>query len=41
MVGIEGLIGLTTNLIMISIFTFVPCNFGVDACVYTDWGAFL
>jgi hypothetical protein len=41
MVGIEGLFGLTTNLIMIAIFTFVPCTFGEDACVYNDEGAFL
>ena len=26
---------------MISIFTFIPCEFGVEACVYTDWGAYL
>ena len=26
---------------MIAAFTFVPCYFGVDACVYTDNGVFL
>jgi hypothetical protein len=27
MVGIEGLFGLSANLIMIAAFTFVPCGF--------------
>lgn len=26
---------------MIAAFTFIPCNFGEDACVYTDEGPFL
>jgi hypothetical protein len=29
MVGIEGLFGLSVNIAMIAVFTFVPCSFGV------------
>lgn len=41
MVGIEGLFGLSFNITMIAIFTFIPCDFGKDACVYNDQGAYL
>lgn len=41
MVGIEGLFGLSFNITMIAIFTFIPCDFGKEACVYNDQGAYL
>jgi len=38
MVGFEGMFGLAIELVLIIIMTFVPCSFGIDACVFTQEG---
>jgi hypothetical protein len=38
MVGWEGVFGLTVQLGLLLIMTFVPCGFGVDACVFSQGG---
>ena len=38
MVGYEGIFGLTAQLILLLIMSFVPCSFGVDACVINSAG---
>jgi hypothetical protein len=39
MVGFEGIFGLAIELILLIIMSFVPCNFGIDACVISDQGS--
>lgn len=38
MVGFEGVFGLSLYIIIVATLNFIPCNFGVDACVYTPEG---
>lgn len=38
MVGYEGIFGLSAQLILLLIMSFVPCSFGVDACVISSQG---
>jgi hypothetical protein len=38
MVGYEGMFGLAAQLVLILILSFVPCSFGVDACVISSSG---
>lgn len=38
MVGYEGMFGLAAELILMIITSFIPCNFGVDACVFNSAG---
>ena len=38
MVGYEGVFGLTAQLMLLLIMSFVPCSFGVDACVINEAG---
>jgi hypothetical protein len=38
MVGFEGIFGLIAEAIIIVIMTFVPCSFGIDACVIDSAG---
>ncbi|CAM6005525.1 unnamed protein product [Sphagnum balticum] len=38
MVGYEGMFGLATELVLILITSFIPCTFGVDACVINSAG---
>jgi hypothetical protein len=38
MVGYEGCFGLSIQLILLIIMSFVPCSFGVDACVMNSAG---
>ena len=38
MVGFQGIFGLAIELILLIIMSFVPCNFGIDACVISDQG---
>lgn len=38
MVGLEGLFGVVIMGIFVSVFNYVPCRFGVDACVFTAKG---
>lgn len=38
MVGYEGMFGLLAELILITITTFIPCSFGIDACVFSNAG---
>jgi hypothetical protein len=40
MVAYGGAFGLSLNLIIVVIFTYIPCNFGVETCVMTDSGAY-
>lgn len=35
-VGLEGLFGLLFYAITIPIISFIPCSFGLNACVYSD-----
>lgn len=37
-VGYEGLFGLCGYLVLLPIISFIPCAFGVDACVFTNEG---
>jgi hypothetical protein len=38
MVGYEGLFGLAIQLVIVLVMSFVPCNFGIQACVMRDSG---
>lgn len=38
MVGYEGMFGLAIQIIVISFTSFLPCNFGPDACVFNEAG---
>jgi hypothetical protein len=37
-VGYEGLFGLAISTLVVIIVSFVPCSFGLNACVYNDEG---
>lgn len=37
-VGFEGLFGLIISICLVIIFSFVPCSFGVDSCVFNEEG---
>jgi hypothetical protein len=42
MVGYEGAFGLTFQIIILIVVSYIPCNFGIEACVITQSGmAFL
>lgn len=38
MVGYEGMFGLAAQVILMTITSFIPCSFGVDACVIDKAG---
>lgn len=38
MVGYEGMFGLAAQLILMTITSFIPCTFGIDACVFDRAG---
>ena len=38
MVGYEGVFGLSIELILLIIMSYVPCSFGIDACVMSPAG---
>jgi hypothetical protein len=35
-VGYEGMFGLVIELVLLPILTFIPCSFGVEACVFSE-----
>jgi hypothetical protein len=38
MVGYEGMFGLAAQLVLMTIASFIPCSFGVEACVFSNAG---
>jgi len=38
MVGLEGIFGIVIMAVFVTVFNFIPCNFGIDACVFTAEG---